>query len=43
MSVGPQSTAVPPREYASRVLEGVPDAVVERVLHGSAASLYGLE
>jgi predicted TIM-barrel fold metal-dependent hydrolase len=42
MSVGPQSTAQHPRDYASRVLSGVPERTVERVLHGSAARLYGL-
>jgi len=42
MSVGPQSAAQHPREYASRVLAGVSESVVERVLHGSAAKLYGL-
>ena len=43
MSVGPQSAAIHPRDYASRVLEGVPEAVIEKVLHGTAARLYGLE
>lgn len=42
MSVGPQSTARHPRDYASQVLANVPEATVERVLHGSAAQLYGL-
>ena len=42
MSVGPQSTAVHPREYASRVLAGVKEDVLENVLHGSAAKLYGV-
>ena len=42
MSVGPQSTAQHPRDYASRVLAEVPDDVVEQVLHGTAARLYGL-
>jgi predicted TIM-barrel fold metal-dependent hydrolase len=42
MSVGPASTADHPREYASRVLDNVPEATVERVLHGSAARLYGV-
>ena len=40
---GPQSPAQHPRDYASRVLAGVPDGTVERVLHGTAARLYGLE
>ena len=43
MSVGPQSAAVHPREYASRVLSGVDDEVVARVLHGTASRLYGLD
>ncbi|NIR41199.1 MAG: amidohydrolase family protein, partial [Gemmatimonadetes bacterium] len=42
MSVGPQSAAVPPRDYASRVLEEVPDRVVEKVLQGTASRLYRL-
>jgi len=42
MSVGPQSMAVHPREYASRVLDGIDEAAVEKVLHGNAAKLYGL-
>jgi len=42
MSVGPQSTAQRPREYAARVLAGVPDDVVGRVLHGNSAALYGV-
>jgi predicted TIM-barrel fold metal-dependent hydrolase len=42
MSPGPQSTAQPPREYASRVLAGTPDDVLEKVLHATAARLYGL-
>ena len=42
MSVGPQSAAQHPREYASRVLADVPGDVVSSVLHGSAARLYGL-
>ncbi len=42
MSVGPQSAAVHPREYASRALAGVPEETVARVLHGTAARLYGV-
>lgn len=42
MSVGPQSTARHPRDYAQAALAGVSDAVAERVLHGNAAKLYGL-
>jgi predicted TIM-barrel fold metal-dependent hydrolase len=41
MSVGPQSTAVPPREYAARALAGISDQVAAKVLHDNAARLYG--
>jgi predicted TIM-barrel fold metal-dependent hydrolase len=41
MSVGPQSVARHPRDYATSVLAGVPEQTVERVLHGTAAELYG--
>jgi predicted TIM-barrel fold metal-dependent hydrolase len=43
MSVGPQSHAVPPREYAAKVLADVPEATVAKVLHDSAARLYQLD
>ncbi len=43
MSVGPASSAVHPREYAERVLGGVPESTAEKVLHRNAARLYGLE
>jgi predicted TIM-barrel fold metal-dependent hydrolase len=43
MSVGPQSMAVPPREYAARVLAGQPEATVAKILHGNAARVYGLD
>jgi predicted TIM-barrel fold metal-dependent hydrolase len=39
---GPCTRAEHPRDYAGRVLAGVPDAVVEKVLSGTAARLYGL-
>ena len=42
MSVGPQSTAVHPRDYVSRVLSEVSEQTIEKVLHGTAARLYGL-
>ena len=42
MSVGPQSIAVPPRQYADKVLSGLSAEVCEQVLHGTAAKLYGL-
>ena len=32
-----------PADYAERAFEGVPRATVEKVLHGTAASLYGLQ
>jgi hypothetical protein len=31
-----------PADYAERVFAGVPEATVERVLHGTAAALYGV-
>ena len=43
MSVGPASTAVHPRQYAARVLSGVPEATAGKVLHSNSARLYGLD
>jgi len=43
MSVGPQSAARHPREYAAAALAGVPDDVLAKVLHDTAARLYGLD
>ena len=43
MSVGPASTAVHPREYASRVLADVSDETAGKVLEKTAAKLYGVE
>ena len=42
MSVGPQSAARHPREYATSVLGGVPEDVAGKVLEGTASRLYGL-
>ena len=42
MSVGPQSTADHPRDYASRVLEGLPEETAGKVLNGNASRPYGL-
>jgi predicted TIM-barrel fold metal-dependent hydrolase len=43
MAPGPQTPACRPREYASRVLGDLPAATVRKVLHDTAARLYGLE
>lgn len=43
MAPGPASSAVHPAEYAASVLAGVLEETVEKVLHGTAARLYGLE
>jgi uncharacterized protein len=40
MSPGPQSAAVPPRQYAERALAGVPEPTLQKVLHDNAAALY---
>jgi uncharacterized protein len=32
-----------PADYAERAFAGVPDATVEKVLHGTAAELYGIQ
>jgi len=42
MSVGPASTAVHPREYAERVLGKVGEETAAKVLHSTAARLYGV-
>jgi len=39
---GPRTAAQRPRDYASRVLGELPDAVVAKVLHDNAARVYGL-
>ncbi len=40
---GPASAGMHPRDYAAHALAGVPEEVVGRVLHDSAAALYGLD
>ncbi|MCU0311782.1 MAG: amidohydrolase [Acidimicrobiales bacterium] len=40
---GPQTPAQRPRVYAERVMGGLDDAVVEKVLWSNAAALYGLD
>jgi predicted TIM-barrel fold metal-dependent hydrolase len=42
MAPGPASAGTHPRLYAERALADVPDEVVAKVLHDSAAALYGL-
>jgi len=39
---GPASAGTHPRLYADKVLAGVPDRVLAKVLHDTAARLYGL-
>jgi predicted TIM-barrel fold metal-dependent hydrolase len=39
---GPQTSARYPREFANDALAGLDDAVLAKVLHDTAASLYGL-
>ena len=39
---GPCSPAQRPRDYASRVLTGLPSDVIAKVLHHNAAQVYGL-
>jgi predicted TIM-barrel fold metal-dependent hydrolase len=43
MAPGPQSAATRPREYAQRVLGGLPEATLRKVLHDNAAALYGVD
>jgi len=43
MSPGPASTAEHPRDYAERVLSGLPEASIAKVLHGNAARVYHLD
>ncbi len=40
MSPGPASIAEHPRDYAARVLGGLPDDVLAKVLHDNAAGVY---
>jgi len=39
----PGTPARPPREYADACLAGLPEATLAKVLHGTAARLYGLD
>jgi hypothetical protein len=32
-----------PADYAERAFEGVAEATIEKVLHGTAAKLYGIQ
>jgi predicted TIM-barrel fold metal-dependent hydrolase len=43
MSPGPRSVAEHPRDYAERVLAGLPEASLRKVLHDNAARVYHLE
>ncbi len=43
MSPGPQSTAEHPRDYAERVLSGLPEDTIAKVLHDNAARIYQLD
>lgn len=42
MHPGPRTAATRPREYATRILGGMPDDVVRKVLWENAANVYGL-
>jgi predicted TIM-barrel fold metal-dependent hydrolase len=39
---GPASAGTHPKIYAERVLSGIPEEVIGKVLHDTAAELYGL-
>ena len=39
---GPASAAEHPRDYADRVLGGLPEAVIGKLVHGNAAAVYHL-
>jgi predicted TIM-barrel fold metal-dependent hydrolase len=43
MAPGPKSSAEPPRVYADKALSGIPDETLQKVLHDTAARLYGIE
>jgi hypothetical protein len=43
MSPGPQTPADRPRVYAERVLSGLPDETLSKVLHDTAARIYKLD
>lgn len=40
---GPASSGTHPRLYAEKVLKGLPDATIRKVLHDTAATLYGVQ
>jgi predicted TIM-barrel fold metal-dependent hydrolase len=42
MHPGPRTAAQRPREYATRIFDGLGDEVTKKVLSGNAATLYGL-
>jgi predicted TIM-barrel fold metal-dependent hydrolase len=42
MSPGPASAAEHPRDYADRVLGGLPEPVIGKLVHGNAAAVYRL-
>ena len=39
---GPASVGTRPQEYAERAMAGISDDVVAKVMHDSAAALYGI-
>ena len=43
MSPGPATPALPPREYAQSLLEGVSEAALAKVLHDNAARVYNVQ
>ena len=43
MAPGPKSGAELPRVYAEKTLGDVPEATLQKVLHDTAAGLYGIE
>lgn len=43
MSPGPASVATTPREYLELTFKDVPDEDMEKILHGNAARIYGLD
>lgn len=43
MAPGPASAGVRPKEYAQDIMADLPDDLIAKVLHDTAAELYGLE
>jgi predicted TIM-barrel fold metal-dependent hydrolase len=43
MAPGPKSIAEHPREYADRVLGGLPETTLSKILHDNAAAIYHLD